>query len=53
MPKTSSHPVRCRLAVCREDLADGNDWSIYLLNDTAVPLHAAVERDVAIETVGA
>jgi hypothetical protein len=42
-------PIRCRLAACREALGDGNEWSFYLINDSAVPLERATLYEVDYE----
>lgn len=42
-------PIRCRLAACREKLDDRNEWSFYLINDSAVRLDFAVLYEVGYE----
>lgn len=37
-------PVPCRAAVCREALADRNEWSVYLLNDLPCTIDVIVEH---------
>ena len=37
-------PPSCRVAVCREDIADGKEWSIYLLSDHDSPVDVTLER---------
>ena len=37
-------PPGCRLAVSREDLGDGKEWSFYLLNDMHCPVDATLDR---------
>ena len=44
-----SERVRCRVAACREELADGKGWSFYLINDCAAPLDSAVLNQVSSE----
>lgn len=34
----------CRLAACREDLGDGKEWSLFVLNDTDAPIDVALQR---------
>ena len=46
MPTMSTYSPCCRLAVCREEMADGKEWSIYVLNDLYCPV------DVALDHVG-
>jgi hypothetical protein len=41
--------IRCRIAACREPLDDGNEWSFYLINDTAQPIDVAVLDRVSYE----
>ena len=44
-----TEPVRCRVAACRELLDDGNEWSFYLINDSAAALDSAVLFAVGYE----
>jgi hypothetical protein len=37
-------PLSCRLAVSREELGDGKQWSLYLLNDMPCLLDATLDR---------
>jgi len=48
MVTTHIAPVPCRVAVCREALHDGNEWSIYVLNDVPGTIDVIVEQ-VAFE----
>ena len=41
--------MRCRIAACREALDDGNEWSFYLINDSAFVLDLAVLHEVQYE----
>ena len=41
--------LRCRIAACREALDDGNEWSFYLINDSAFALDLAVLYEVQYE----
>ena len=42
--------ISCRIAACRETPdADGNDWSFYLINDSADPLELAVLHEISYE----
>lgn len=41
--------IRCRIAACREELGDGQEWSFYLINDGAAPLDSAVLTNVSYE----
>jgi hypothetical protein len=34
----------CRVAACREEMADGKEWSIYLLSDHDSPVDVTLER---------
>jgi hypothetical protein len=42
-------PIRCRVAACREELDDGNEWSFYLINDSHAPLDWAVLNQISYE----
>ena len=42
-------PIRCRVAACREELDDGNEWSFYLINDSQAPLDWAVLNQISYE----
>lgn len=44
-----SERIRCRVAACREELADGKGWSFYLINDCEAPLDSAVLIQVSSE----
>lgn len=44
-----TEPVRCRVAACREALDDGNQWSFYLINDSAAALDSAVLFEINYE----
>jgi len=44
MPTSSVHLLRCRLAVCHEELNDGKEWSIFVLNDMQSPMDVTLER---------
>lgn len=41
--------IRCRIAACREALADGGEWSFYLINDSADSIDLAVLERVSYE----
>jgi hypothetical protein len=41
--------IRCRVVACREKLDDGNEWSFYLINDSATPLNSALLYEVCYE----
>ena len=41
--------IRCRIAACREELDDGNEWSFYLINDSDAPLDWAVLNQISYE----
>jgi len=41
--------LRCRIAACREALDDGNEWSFYLINDSAFALDLAVLHEIQYE----
>ena len=41
--------MRCRIAACREALDDGNEWSFYLINDSAFALDLAVLYEIQYE----
>jgi hypothetical protein len=45
-------PIRCRIAACREDLDDDNEWSFYLINDGDAPLQWAVLDTIGYEWGG-
>lgn len=44
-----TEPIRCRLVACREALDDGNEWSFYLINDSAAVLDSAVLFEISYE----
>jgi hypothetical protein len=46
---TTSAPIRCRVAACREILSDDNLWSFYLINDSDAPLESVVLNQVGYE----
>lgn len=37
-------PAWCRVAACREDLSDGSEWSLYVLNDLGEPIEVMLKR---------
>ncbi len=43
-PTRNPRPPACRVAVCLEGLADGKEWSIYLLSDHESPVDVTLER---------
>jgi len=45
----NSLKVRCRIAACREALNDGNEWSFYLINDSAFALDHVLLHEVQYE----
>jgi hypothetical protein len=44
-----TEPICCRMAACREALDDGNQWSFYLINDSAAALDSAVLFEIGYE----
>jgi hypothetical protein len=41
--------MRCKIVACREALDDGNEWSFYLINDSAFALDLAVLHEIQYE----
>jgi len=44
IPTANTHSLRCRLAVSREELNDGKEWSIFVLNDMLSPMEVTLVR---------
>ncbi|MBL9140043.1 MAG: hypothetical protein JNK85_29490 [Verrucomicrobiales bacterium] len=42
MHDTSMTEPLCRLAVCREEMSDGKEWSIYVLGETLGPIEVCL-----------